>query len=116
MKCSMSWMRAMKSLGAPSYEVLGVLDDRPSELNLTRLRDRGIRFLGATDEWLESASEDVRYLVGVGESAARRSIDTRMTAAGLEPATAIHPESVCGYSVEFAAGAVVPAGAVLAPT
>lgn len=100
--------------GSPAYELMGVLDDSPSEPNLALLRDRGVKFLGSVDEWLAGAEFDVEYLIGIGSEAARRSVDARLSAAGLQAGVAVHPASVRGYGVELAPGCVVLAGAVLA--
>lgn len=97
-----------------TFEVLGVVDDAPSEVNLARLESRRCAYLGTLDEWVPTARRDVGYLVGVGTASARRSVDARMTAAGLEPASAVHPAAVLGHDVRLAPGSVVFAGAVLA--
>lgn len=44
---------AMQQAGE-RLEIVGVLDDFPSEINLTRLRDRGVRYLGPIAGFLES--------------------------------------------------------------
>ena len=97
-----------------SVELVGVVDDAPSEVNLARLAERGVPFLGDVDAWLASASPGVRYLLGVGSGDSRRALDERFTAAGLEPATAVHPAAVVGSEVLLAPGVVVLAGAVVA--
>ncbi|QNN52176.1 NeuD/PglB/VioB family sugar acetyltransferase [Nocardioides mesophilus] len=97
-----------------SFDVLGVVDDAPSELNQKRLAARGRPHLGSLEEWLVSPPPDAHYLVGIGTAAARRAVDRRMTAAGIPAATAVHPSVVTGYDVRLAPGVVVLAGAVLA--
>ena len=97
-----------------SVELVGVVDDAASEVNLARLAERGVPFLGDVDAWLASAGSGVRYLLGVGSGEVRRALDGRFTAAGLEPATAVHPAAVVGSEVLLAPGVVVLAGAVVA--
>lgn len=97
-----------------SVTLVGVLDDAPSEVNLARLAERGIPFLGAVDSWLAAASRGTRYLLGVGSGESRRALDERFTAAGLEAATAVHPSAVVGSQVRLAPGVVVLPGAMVA--
>ena len=107
--------RRLQRGSVPTYDVLGVLDDGPTEVNLSRLKSRDVRHLGGVQEWLVAGEHsDVRYLVGIGTARARRAVDARMTAAGLEPATVVHPCAVRGFDVRLAPGCVVFAGAVLA--
>ena len=44
-------VEAMVGAGA-DIEVVGVVDDGLSDLNLSRLEARGVGYLGTTDEWL----------------------------------------------------------------
>ena len=98
-----------------TYDLLGVLDDGPTELNLSRLKARDVRHLGGVEDWLTAGEHrDVRYVVGIGTAGARRAVDALMTAGELEPATVVHPASTRGFDVRLAPGCVVLAGAVLA--
>ncbi|GAA5147544.1 acetyltransferase [Nocardioides marinquilinus] len=94
---------------APVFDVLGVLDDAPSQVNLDRLAARGVPFLGGTDD-LPARDGGVRYLVGVGSPRARRAIADRLEARGAIAATAVHPSVTSGYDVTIGAGSVVCAG------
>lgn len=95
---------------SPFFEVLGVLDSGPSEMNLTRLAARGIRFLGDEDAWLGSGSK-AQYLIGIGSPTIRQRIDEKFVAAGLAAATVVHPSATVGTQVELAAGVVICGGA-----
>jgi sugar O-acyltransferase (sialic acid O-acetyltransferase NeuD family) len=97
-----------------AFDVMGVVDDAPSEVNLLRLKKRGSRFLGSVEEWTGRGEHEVRYLVGIGSPAARRALDSRFSEAGFEPAVAVHPAAVLGSGVSLAPGVVVLAGSVLA--
>lgn len=96
----------------PVYEILGVLDPRPAEVNLERLQARGIHYLGNDEEWL-AGSPDAQFVVGIGSPAARRSVDSKYRAAGLTAATIVHPSARIGSRVVLGPGAVVCGGARL---
>lgn len=98
-----------RSLRVAAFSVLGVLDDAPQEIFLDRLAARGIGYLGTIAAWLATGSA-AQYLIGVGAPAARRRIDHELSAAGLEPATVIHPSVVIGSVGSVGAGTVVCAG------
>lgn len=93
----------------PLWDLLGVVDDRPSDANLERLSKRGLAYLG-TVKWLLSNSPGGRYVVGIGAPAVRRGIADEMDSAGLLPATLVHPAATMGSDVSLGAGTVVCAG------
>lgn len=93
----------------PAWEVVGVVDDNPSEENLARLKRRNIEFLGSTDgplDWINPA----RYVVGIGNPRVRRTFADRYDRANHRAATLVHPTATCGFDVEIAEGTVVCAG------
>lgn len=94
-------------------EVLGVVDDGPSQTNLERLRSRGIVYLGALEEWLGEAPREVRYVIGIGDPGIRRRIAERMKAAGFSAFTAVHPSATVGTKTTLAEGVVVCASAAI---
>ncbi|WP_285115791.1 acetyltransferase [Leifsonia sp. fls2-241-R2A-40a] len=94
------------------FEVLGVVDDAPSETALERLAARDIAYLGTVDQWL-GAGPDAAYLLGVGSPAVRERLDARLTAAGLTAATVVHPRAVIGSRVRIGDGSVVCGGVQL---
>lgn len=98
-----------RSHSAAAFSVRGVLDDAPQEIVLDRLAARGIGYLGTIAGWLATGSA-AQYLIAVGAPAARRRIDQELSAAGLEPATVIHPSAVIGSVGSVGAGTVVCAG------
>ncbi len=93
----------------PLYDVLGVVDDGPGEVNLSRLARRGTKHLGTVEQWL-AGSPCAAYLLGVGSPAVRRQLDEQLTAQGLEPVTVVHPGAVVGSEAQIGAGTVVCAG------
>jgi sugar O-acyltransferase (sialic acid O-acetyltransferase NeuD family) len=102
-------LEAMAAAGSP-VEVVGVVDDGPSELNLERLATRGAEYLGTVEEWLARDADTRRYVLGVGSPAVRRRVAARLDDAGARPFTAVHPSATFGARVAMGEGAVVCAG------
>lgn len=94
----------------PMHALRGVVDDRPSEENLALLAARGVPYLGTLDEALLKLPVGCRFLVGVGDPAARRHIYERCRRMNLVPGTAIHPDSVIGSNFRAGEGTVICAG------
>lgn len=92
------------------FEILGVLDSGPSDVNLARLAARGIPFLGSEDAWLEENGK-AEYLIGIGSPVIRRTVDEKFVAAGLSAATVVHPAATVGSQATLAGGVVICAGA-----
>jgi sugar O-acyltransferase (sialic acid O-acetyltransferase NeuD family) len=101
---------AINSLGhEPVWHVVGVVDDDPSDENLHRLRDRGVDFLGGSDEplkWLDA----MNYAVGVGNPRVRRTLADKFDGAHFQAASLIHPSATLGFGVVVGDGAVICAG------
>ena len=93
----------------PIFDIEGVLDDRPSDLNLQRLAARDVKFLGAVDEYLASAAP-ANYVIGVGSPSIRRQLAEKFDGSGYVATTLIHPSVTMGALVEVGAGTVVCAG------
>lgn len=95
----------------PAWTVAGVADDSPTEANLEHLRKRSVPFLGSTSDLnAVDLGASLHYIVGIGNPAVRRLIADRLDAAGLIPATLIHPTVTMGFDVEIGAGSVLCAG------
>jgi len=94
----------------PFWDVIGVVDDAPAEIQIERLRDREIRFLGGIDANRE-LFDGIHYVVGIGSPAVRARIAERVDAWGARPAVLVHPAAVVGTRVRLAPGAVVCGGA-----
>jgi sugar O-acyltransferase (sialic acid O-acetyltransferase NeuD family) len=95
--------------GEPPFELLGVVDSAPSDLNLMRLAARGVPWLGTIPEWL-AGRNSAMYLIGVGNPVARQRIDHQFSSAGLLPATAVHPSSTVGTGLLLGAGSIICGG------
>lgn len=99
--------------GTPTWSVAGVVDDRPNDANLAHLGTRGVGYLGTTDDLAgpeAGAGRPTHYVVGIGSPAVRRVIAERLDAAGLVPATLVHPSATHGFDVEVGPGSVLCAG------
>lgn len=97
----------------PAWRILGVLDDGPSERNLSLLAARDIEHLGGVESWLSSRTEPVTYFLGIGSPRVKRRIDELMTGAGHVPGVAVHPLAGVGSRPHLGAGTIVCAGAQL---
>lgn len=105
-------LEAMREGGAP-IEVAGVVDDAPSDLNLTRLEERGVRYLGTREDWLSESGPGGLFVLGIGDPEVRRRIAAELEQAGCVPFRAIHPSAVIGTNSVVDQSAVVCARAVI---
>lgn len=105
-------LEAMIAAGV-ELEVVGVIDDAPSAVNLERLTARRVPHLGGLNGLLEAGETDIRYVLGIGDPAIRRSLASRLDAAGFAPFTAVHPSAIAGSVCQLGAGVVVCSGAVI---
>lgn len=96
----------------PAWEVLGVVDDSPSDENLARLMARRIPYLGTTEALTE---RNVRpcYVLGIGSPGIRKLLAEMLDAAGFSPATLVHPEASIGSQCAVGEGTIILAGARL---
>lgn len=91
-----------------AWNLLGVCDDHPSALNIERLGDRGIRYLGAIpSEWTGSQTH---FVVGIGSPSTRMKIADSLERLGWIPAILLHPDSRSGSRFRAGPGSVVCAG------
>lgn len=105
-------VEAVNASGAePAFELLGVLDDGPSQANLQRLAERDIPYLGTLDEF--TGHPAVSFVVGVAHPGHRRAIDERLTAAGHHAPILQHPAATVGSRTSLGPGSIVCAGARL---
>jgi sugar O-acyltransferase (sialic acid O-acetyltransferase NeuD family) len=87
----------------PRWDIVGVVDDGPSDINLERLRSRGIRFLGRLDAIPTAAW----VVIGVGAPQIRAGIAARLSGRCAGFATIIHPAAVVGTGYRAGEGTVV---------
>ena len=92
--------------------VRGVADDAPSPQNLDRLGARGYRSLGPVSDVI-SAGPAGRFVLGIGDPAAKARVDALFVAAGWVPQSVIHPAAVLGSVRQIGAGSVICGGVQL---
>jgi sugar O-acyltransferase (sialic acid O-acetyltransferase NeuD family) len=110
-------VKAMDAI-RPTWDLLGFVADGGGDLD--ELEALGASFLGPIEELEAGGAHSVDaartgtpplFVIGIGSGAARRSIDKRLTDAGWEAATLIHPSATIGARCEIAPGVVITAGA-----
>jgi sugar O-acyltransferase (sialic acid O-acetyltransferase NeuD family) len=94
---------------SPSWEVVGYVDDEPKPTNRHLVERRGSRLLGQVD-WLAREGNDVQYIIGIGASSIRATIDRRLAAIGLTSPVLIHPAATLGHDVQIDPGTIICAG------
>lgn len=95
----------------PVWRILGVVDDAPSEINLLRLKERSVHYLGRISDSLSDLR--VKAALGIGNPLARRAVRGSMAASGALPATLIHPTAVLGSRTHVGAGTVICGGTIV---
>lgn len=93
--------------------VVGVVDDSPSDVNLSRLAVRGATHVGTIADWLSRGDTEVRYVLGIGSPRIRRTIVDRLDLGGFHAFPAVHPSATLGARTRFGEGVVVCAGACI---
>lgn len=105
-------LEAMQAAGE-DLQIVGVVDDGPSDVNLARLADRDVAYLGTLYSWLIFGDYDTRYVLGIGSPGVRRRLVAHLDGIGAKPFTAIHPSATFGARCQLAEGVVVCAGATI---
>lgn len=93
----------------PTWHLLGYLDDDPAESDVDLVQGADQQVLGGVEHLLDHPGPS--YVIGVGSGAARRSIDRRLSDAGADAATLVHPAASVGGQCRLGAGSIVCAGA-----
>lgn len=91
---------------SPVWEILGAVDDSPSDLNLKRLEARGIPFIGNVAGVPAAAT----VAIGIGSPKVRHMIHGQLAERGFAFASLIHPTAVVGSQVRIGDGAIICAG------
>lgn len=105
-------LEAMQAHGT-NIEILGVLDDSPSDVNLSRLQQRNVAYLGSIDTWITNAPRDYQYIVAIGNPEIRKLLTKKFKDIGLSSYTAIHPTAIIGSQFVCGEGCVVCSGAII---
>ena len=96
------------NLMSPTWDLLGLADDNPSDTDIERLRRTGRRLLQRTD--YEALGPGTAFVIGIGSGTTRRAIDARVGKLGWEPVVLVHPFATIGADVSLGAGTVLCAG------
>lgn len=104
-------LEAMIAAGS-AIDIVGVVDDAPSNVNRQRLMARGVKYVGTITEWLAIRGNE-RYVLGIGSPAVRRTIVATLDAAGIQAIRAIHPNATIGAGTVLGEGVVVCAGSTI---
>lgn len=103
-------LESLQQRSTTHFDILGVIDDSPSSVSLSRMEDRGYPYLGRLDRWLERGIAAM-YIVAIGNPTVRKRIcSTIESFESLEPFTVVHPSAVIGSAVRLGKGSVVCAG------
>lgn len=98
------------TLDVQTWNLLGVVDDSPAPINLTRLSARNVAYLGTVEDLIGKEARP-QYVLGIGSPALRMAIVEDLDAAGFRAATLIDPEASVGSRCVVGEGTVVLPGA-----
>lgn len=104
---------ALNSSNAESrrWNLIGFLNDYPSQDNAELVERLGLRVLGPVDAASLQLSSGAHFVIAIGSKAARRALAKVAEDRGMKPATLIHPSASIGRDVRIGAGTIVAAGA-----
>ncbi len=102
-------VEALLAAGEP-LELLGVVDDQPRDIDLRRLANRGVPYLGSTEQWVPTVSGDEHFIVAIGSPVLRKRMATRLRDAGVRATSLIHPRALVGSQARIGAGVVITSG------
>lgn len=91
------------------WNLLGYLDDGPSETNLQRARQQGLDILGPVAPQVVPGQP--HFVVGINDGRIRKRIADRLEGAGWLPATLIHPLASVGSCSRIGEGTILCPGA-----
>jgi sugar O-acyltransferase (sialic acid O-acetyltransferase NeuD family) len=97
--------------GSPEFDVIGFLDDDPAA---TGRSVDGWPVLGPTTWISEHHQDEFRYVFGIANCSAKKTLDAELEDMRPRFATLVHPTAVLGSDVRLDEGCIVAAGAVIA--
>lgn len=92
------------------YHLQGVLDSRPRDLDLQRLEQRDVEYLGTAQDWIARASGAERFIVAIGHPQTRERVSRTLMSYGLTPISVVHPRATLGSCARIGEGVVIAAG------
>lgn len=90
--------------------VMGIIDDNPSTINIDRLRSRHYEVLGGLDFLIANRPAEA-YVLGIGSPRVKKQIAERLDREGLHAQGVIHPQAVVGSDNIVEPGVIVCSGA-----
>ncbi|MET8373491.1 NeuD/PglB/VioB family sugar acetyltransferase [Micromonospora profundi] len=99
-----------RASGAPVWQVLGFVDDYPTESSVKLVQRLDVPFLGPS-RWLAGQSPDTHVALGVGDPRRRRETDLALQPYRLPAATLVHPAAEIGPDCVFEEGLIALGGA-----
>lgn len=93
----------------PRWRVVGFVDDSPTEVNLKRVRQLDVPYLGPVD-LLPELAPHTHVVVGIGDPRVRRLVARRVAEHRLPFATLVHPDATLGRDLLSGEGLVAFAG------
>ena len=97
------------SLEEPVWNLLGFLDDSPSDADRERVQRLGSNVLGSVEERSGKLSGK-SYVVGIGNGHARQRLAEIADSAGLVAATLVHPSASVGSTTLIGEGSILCTG------
>lgn len=106
---------AVEASDPGALQVVGVLDDAPSDEAVSLLADRGVAVVGTVRAFLEGTLtvEHDAYVIAIGHPGARSAIAAAAPMGSRASRALVHPTASVGSSTVLGVGTVVCAGAVL---
>ncbi len=90
-------------------KIVGVADDSPSALNVSRVEELGYPYLGTIQEVLDSKPAD-GFVLGINNGAVKQRLSEEFLAAGFEPFSALHPSIYVPEDAIIGAGTAMASG------
>ncbi|HET9519127.1 MAG TPA: NeuD/PglB/VioB family sugar acetyltransferase [Actinoplanes sp.] len=102
--------RADAASSSSLWDVVGFVDDSPSDANRERVERLGSKILGPVDV-LAGIGPDTHYVIGIGDPRIRATVAASVNRYPLTAANLIHPDATVGLDNDFGTGVVLFAGA-----
>lgn len=97
---------------AGELDLVGYLDDSPSDRCRALVEARGSKILGGLD-WLTGAGPDIQVVVGIAAPDIRHKVDALILRTGRRSPTLVHPAATVGSACRLGPGTVLWPGARL---
>ncbi|MGQ2910330.1 acetyltransferase [Aeromicrobium sp.] len=96
----------------PTWNLLGFLDDHPSDDDLTRVARRGVEVVDDVRTAL-AGRPPVPYVIGIGSPTVRSALAQLFDEAGWSPASLVHPQASVSRTASLAPGTIIAAQAAV---